>query len=166
MPNRWKPNVTVAAIIERDGHFLLVQEDTADGLRLQLPSGHLDPAESPVQACVREVMEETAFDFTPSALTGIYLNRFVRTRSGADITYLRFVFTGTIGRFHSDRKLDEGIVGTVWMSLAELQASAASLRSPIVLQSLKDYLAGRRFPLDLVHTDASVGCLPLMVQVA
>ena len=101
MPNRWKPNVTVAAIIERDNRFLLVEEETADGLRLQLPSGHLDPAESPQQACVREVLEETAFDFEPSAVVGIYLNRFVRTRAAADITYLRLVFCGQIGQHHA-----------------------------------------------------------------
>ena len=95
MPNRWKPNVTVAAIIERDGRFLLVEEDTADGLRLNNPAGHLDPGESPIEACVREVLEETAHDFAPAALVGVYLNRFTRTRTGHDITYLRFAFAGT-----------------------------------------------------------------------
>ncbi|MFT4241881.1 MAG: NUDIX hydrolase [Acidovorax sp.] len=156
MPNRWKPNVTVAAVIEREGRFLLVEEDTADGLRLNHPAGHLDPGESPVQACVREVLEETAHDFTPTALVGVYLNRFTRTRTGDDITYLRFTFTGTAGAHHAWRQLDDGIVRTVWMTLDEIRASAARLRSPVVLQSIGDYLAGRRFPLDLVHTDASV----------
>ena len=164
MPNRWKPNVTVAAIIERDNRFLLVEEETADGLRLQLPSGHLDPAESPQQACVREVLEETAFDFEPSAVVGIYLNRFVRTRAAADITYLRLVFCGQIGQHHAGRTLDDGIVGTHWLSLAELKANSARLRSPIVLQSIDDYLAGRRYPLDLIHTDASVGLSPFLAQ--
>ena len=82
MPNRWKPNVTVAAIIEQDGRFMLVEEETADGLKLNNPAGHLDPGESPVDACAREALEETAHDFTPTALVGIYLNRFTRTRSG------------------------------------------------------------------------------------
>ena len=139
MPNRWKPNVTVAAIIERDGRFLLVEEDTADGLRLNNPAGHLDPGESPIEACVREVLEETAHDFAPAALVGVYLNRFTRTRTGHDITYLRFAFAGT-----------------VWMTLDELHASAARHRSPLVLQCIQDYLAGQRAPLALIHTDASV----------
>ena len=84
MPNRWKPNVTVAAIIERDGRFLLVEEDTADGLRLNNPAGHLDPGESPIEACVREVLEETAHDFAPAALVGVYMlgSRMERARRG------------------------------------------------------------------------------------
>ncbi len=156
MPNRWKPNVTVAAIIERDGRFLLVEEDTADGLRLNNPAGHLDPGESPIDACAREVLEETAHDFAPTALVGVYLNRFTRTRTGDDITYLRFVFTGTLGTHHGWRALDEGIVRTVWMTLEELRASADRHRSPLVLQCVQDYLAGQRAPLGLIHTDASV----------
>jgi len=135
MPHRWKPNVTVAAVIERDGRFLLVEEDTSDGIRLNNPAGHLDPGESPIQACVREVLEETAFDFKPSALLGIYMNRFVRTKSGADTTYMRFAFTGTVD---------------------EMRAEAHQMRSPLVLQSLDDYLAGQRFALNLIYTDASV----------
>jgi 8-oxo-dGTP pyrophosphatase MutT (NUDIX family) len=156
MPNRWKPNVTVAAVIERDGRFLLVEEDTSDGLRLNNPAGHLDPSESPVQACVREVLEETAFDFTPTALVGVYMNRFVRTRTGADITYMRFTFTGTLGAHHAWRTLDDGIVRAVWMTLDEIKANAARLRSPLVVKSIEDYVVGQRFPLDLIHTDESV----------
>jgi len=156
MPNRWKPNVTVAALIERDGHFLLVEEDTADGLRLNNPAGHLDPGESPIQACIREVLEETAHDFTPTAVVGVYLNRFRRTRTGDDITYLRFAFAGQLGTHHGWRALDEGIVRTVWMTPEEIRATADRHRSPLVLQCLEDYRAGRRAPLELVHTDASV----------
>ncbi|ATH12876.1 MULTISPECIES: NUDIX hydrolase [Delftia] len=156
MPDRWKPNVTVAAIIERDGRFLLVEEDTADGVRYNTPAGHLDPAESPIAACVREVDEETAHDFVPTALVGIYLNRFVRTRTGSDITYLRFAFTGELGGFRPGQPLDDGILRTVWMTLDELKACAAQHRSPLVMQSIEDYLAGRRYPLELIHTDPSV----------
>jgi phosphatase NudJ len=156
MPNRWKPNVTVAAIIERDGKFMLIEENTADGLRLNNPAGHLDPGESPVTACAREVLEETAYDFTPTELVGVYLNRFTRTRTGDDITYLRFAFCGTLGQHYPERPLDEGIIGPVWMSLEELRASTERHRSPLVLQCIEDYLAGRRYPVDLIHTDASV----------
>ena len=156
MPNRWKPNVTVAALIERDGHFLLVEEDTADGLRLNNPAGHLDSGESPIQACIREVLEETAHDFTPTAVVGVYLNRFRRTRTGDDITYLRFAFAGQLGTHHGWRALDEGIVRTVWMTPEEIRATRERHRSPLLLRCLEDYLAGQRFALSLVHTDASV----------
>jgi len=156
MPNRWKPNVTVAALIERDGHFLLVEEDTADGLRLNNPAGHLDPGESPIQACIREVLEETAHDFTPTAVVGVYLNRFRRTRTGDDITYLRFAFAGNVGAHHAWRTLDTGIVRAVWMTADEIRACPERHRSPLLLRCLDDYLAGQRFSLNLVHTDASV----------
>ncbi|MGE8319327.1 MAG: NUDIX hydrolase [Comamonas sp.] len=156
MPNRWKPNVTVAAVIERDGRFLLVEEDTSDGLRLNMPAGHLDPGESLVQACTREVLEETAYDFQPTELLGIYMNRFVRTRSGADTTYMRFSFVGTLGGLHEGQALDDGVVRTVWLTADEIRAESGRMRSPLVLQSLGDYLAGQRFPLGLVYTHPSV----------
>ena len=160
MPNRWKPNVTVSAIIERDGRFLLVEEETADGLRLNTPAGHLDPCESPVDACVREVLEEAAYSFTPTALVGIYMNRFVRTRTGSDITYLRFAFTGDLGVHNAQCHLDEGIVRSIWLTLDELKATAHLHRSPIVLESVQDYLAGQRHDLGLVHADSSIYRLP------
>lgn len=164
MNNRWKPNVTVAAIIERDvggvQKFLLVEEQTRDGLKLNNPAGHLDAGESPVQGCVRETREETAFHFTPTALVGIYMSRFERVQAGLaeplDITYLRFTFCGDLGAPIPDQALDEGIVRTVWLSADEIRACSAQHRSPLVLSSLEDYLAGRRFPLDLVSTDPSV----------
>jgi len=83
---RWKPNVTVAALIERDGRFLLVEEQTSDGLLLNNPAGHLDPGESPIQGVMRETLEETAHHFTPTALVGVYLSRFQRASTGEDIT--------------------------------------------------------------------------------
>ena len=156
MPNRWKPNVTVAAIIERDGRFLLVEETTTDGLKLNNPAGHLDPGESPAQACAREVREETAHEFTPTALVGVYLNRFTKTRTGDDLTYLRFAFTGQLGTHHTWQALDAGIVRTVWMTADEIRACPERHRSPLLLQCLNDYLAGQRAPLELVHTDVSV----------
>lgn len=156
MPNRWKPNVTVAAIVEHDGRFLIVEEETADGLRLNNPAGHLDPGESPLQACVREVLEETAYDFEPQGLVGMYLNRFTRTRTGDDITYLRFAFCGRVGTHHGWRALDDGIVRALWLTLDELRACRERHRSPLLLQCIEDYLAGQRAPLALIHTDASV----------
>ena len=160
MPHRWKPNVTVAAIVEHEGRFLLVEEETADGLRLNNPAGHLDPGESPVDACIREVLEETAYDFEPEALVGMYLNRFTRTRTGDDITYLRFAFCGRVGTHHSWRQLDDGIVRTLWLTLDEIRACRERHRSPLLLQCLEDYLAGRRAPLELIHADPSILSVP------
>lgn len=160
MNARWKPNVTVAAIIEHEGRFLLVEELTRDGLRLNNPAGHLDPGESPRQACVRETLEETAFHFTPTALVGIYMSRFERPVPGQetplDITYLRFAFCGTLGAEVAGQALDEGIVRTLWLSPEEIRACVHLHRSPLLLACMEDYLAGKRYPLDLVTTDPSV----------
>ncbi|MBS0390573.1 MAG: NUDIX hydrolase [Proteobacteria bacterium] len=161
MPNRWKPNVTVAAIVEREGRFLLIEENTADGLRLNNPAGHLDPGESPIAACTRETLEEAGYDFEPTALVGVYLNRFRRTRTGDDITYLRLAFAGNLGAHHAWRALDDGIVRTVWLTPEELRSCRARHRSPLVMRCVEDYLAGRRAPLELIHTDASVLQAPL-----
>jgi 8-oxo-dGTP pyrophosphatase MutT (NUDIX family) len=156
MNTRWKPSVTVAAIIEREGRYLLVEEETPEGLRLNNPAGHLDPGESPEQGVARETLEETAHDFRPTALVGIYLSRFQRESTGEDITYLRFAFCGELGAFDARRTLDTGIVRTLWMTPDELRASAERHRSPLVLRCIDDHLAGRRLPLDAVTTDLSV----------
>ena len=156
MSTRWKPSVTVAAIIERDGRYLLVEEHTPEGLRLNNPAGHLDPGEGPEQGVAREALEETAFSFTPTALVGVYLSRFQRASTGEDITYLRFAYCGDLGAFDPRRTLDTGIVRTVWMSPDEVRASADRHRSPLVLRCIEDHRAGQRFPLTTVHTDLSV----------
>lgn len=163
MPKRWSPSVTVAAVIERGGRFLLVEEHTPEGLRLNNPAGHLEPRESLQQACVREVLEETAHDFTPTALVGTYLARFQRVLpdgSVDDISYLRFAFCGALGSAVPGRALDHGIERTLWMTLEELQASQPRHRSPMLLQCVQDYLRGQRLPLGAAHTDPSVFCEP------
>jgi ADP-ribose pyrophosphatase YjhB (NUDIX family) len=154
-PQRWKPSVTVAAIVEREGRYLLVEEETREGLRLNNPAGHLDPLESIEHGVMREVLEETARRFTPEALVGIYLSRF-RRADGEDVTYLRFAFTGTVSEPEPGRALDTGIVRTLWMTPAELRASAALHRSPLLLQCMEDHLAGRRFPLEVLQTHRSL----------
>lgn len=163
MNTRWKPSVTVAAIIERDGRFLLVEEMTVDGLRLNNPAGHLDPGESPLEGCAREALEETAHRFTPTQLVGVYLSRLQRPIPGSaeveDITYLRFAFCGELGELQAGRTLDEGIVRTVWLTPEEVRASRERHRSPLVLRCMEDYLRGQRFPLELVYTDPSVQAL-------
>lgn len=156
MQTRWKPNVTVAAVIERNGRFLLVEEETADGLMLNNPAGHLDPGESPEQGCVREVAEETAHAFKPTALLGIYLARSRRPEAGHDITYLRMAFRGELGPHDPSRQLDTGIVRTLWLTAEEVRASSHRHRSPLLLQCVEDYLAGASAPLSLLHTDASI----------
>ena len=163
MDIRWKPSVTVAAVIERDGRFLLVEEHTPEGLRLNNPAGHLDPGESPAEACARETLEETAHSFRPTALVGVYLSRFQRpdpeVGTVQDITYLRFAFCGELGEAQAGRALDAGIVRTLWMSPDEIRASRAQHRSPLLLQCMEDYLAGQRHTLDLIYTDAAVNGL-------
>jgi 8-oxo-dGTP pyrophosphatase MutT (NUDIX family) len=155
-PARFSPSVTVAAIIEDRGRFLVVEEETPEGVRLNNPAGHLERGESPLQGVVREMLEETARDFEPRALVGVYLSRFQRPALALDVTYLRFAFTGDIGERIAGRSLDAGILRTLWMTPDEIRASAARHRSPLVLRCMEDHLAGRRFPLDLVTTDPSV----------
>lgn len=139
------PRVTVAAVIERDGKFLFVEEDQ-DGRRvLNQPAGHLDPGESVITACAREVMEETAHEFEPTGLVGIY--RYYYAAKG--VTFLRFCFSGRIVKEEKGKALDKEIVALHWLTPAELKAKAPMHRSPLVQQCVDDYLAGRRFPIDL-----------------
>jgi 8-oxo-dGTP pyrophosphatase MutT (NUDIX family) len=155
MSTIWKPSVTVAAVILRDGKFLLIEEETSDGIRLNQPAGHLDPFESLAQAVTRETLEETAYDFTPSALVGVYLSRYLSSRTGEDVTYVRFAFIGDLGA-QNDRPLDTGILRTVWMTIDELRACPERHRSPLVMQCALDYLDGKRAPLALLYTHPGV----------
>lgn len=151
----WKPSVTVAAVIERDGHFLLVEEETSEGVRFNQPAGHLDPNESLIDAVARETLEEAAHDFTPTALLGMYMTRYLSSRTGREVTYLRFAFTGELGRAHN-RPLDHGILRIVWMTRDEMLTCIDKHRSPLVLRCVDDYLAGKRAPLSIIYTHPSV----------
>jgi len=159
LETRWKPSVTVAAIIERDGLYLLVEEMTSDGLKLNNPAGHLDPGEGLAEAAAREALEETARPFVPEALVVVYMARLLRAATGEDITYLRFAFCGRVGEAIAGQALDHPVVRTLWMSLDELRASRARHRSPMVLQCIEDHHAGRRYPVGLLSTDPTVAAL-------
>jgi 8-oxo-dGTP pyrophosphatase MutT (NUDIX family) len=151
MTDYWKPAVTVAAIIERDGRFLLVEEETSDGVFFNQPAGHLDPGETLEHAVTRETMEESAYDFTPTALVGVYMSRYLSSRTNKEVTYVRFAFCGELGA-HYDRPLDKGILRAVWMTYDELLQCQHRHRSPLVLRSVEDYLNGQRAPLSLLYT--------------
>jgi ADP-ribose pyrophosphatase YjhB (NUDIX family) len=146
MAEIWKPDVTVAAIVEREGRFLLVEEQTESGLLFNQPAGHLEDEESLKAAVIRETLEETAWDFEPEELVGIYRWRV----PGRNVTYLRFAFSGRLGSHHAHRELDEGIVRAVWQTPAEIRAGRERHRSPLVERCVEDYLSGRRAPLDLL----------------
>ncbi|MGI9150866.1 MAG: NUDIX hydrolase [Limnohabitans sp.] len=160
MNKRWKPSVTVAAIIAREGRYLLIEEHTPEGLRLNNPAGHLDPGESPEVGCAREALEETTHTFQPTALVGIYISRLQRParedRVAEDVTYFRLAFCGELGDCVPGATLDKGIVRTLWMTPDEIRANQHRLRSPLVLRCMEDHLAGQRFPLSLIYTDPSV----------
>jgi 8-oxo-dGTP pyrophosphatase MutT (NUDIX family) len=156
MNERWKPSVTVAAIVEHGGRYLLVEEQTPEGLCLNNPAGHLDRGESLLQAVVREALEETARRFTPTALVGVYMARLQRPRRDEDVTYLRFAFCGAVGDAEAGRALDDGIVRTLWLTPDEIRASRARHRSPLLLRCVEDHLAGRRYPLEVLVADPTL----------
>ena len=142
----WKPNTTVAAIVERDNKFLLVEEITERGNRFNQPAGHLEDNETLIQAVIRETMEEAAYEFTPEFLLGVY--QWKHTLN--DTTYLRFAFIGKAGVHYPMQELDEGIVQAVWMDIDEIRDKANLMRSPQVLTCIEDYLAGKRYPLEVI----------------
>lgn len=144
----WKPNATVAAVVERDGLFLLVEERIAGELKLNQPAGHVEFGESIAAAAVRETLEETAYHFKPGALVGIYQ---WSPPEKPEVTYLRFAFSGEITGFEAGRALDTDIERAVWLSRDELVARTSQHRSPLLLACVDDYLAGHRYPLELLR---------------
>ena len=142
----WKPHVTVAAVVERDGRFLLVEEETESGLRFNQPAGHLECREALTDAVRRETLEETGYHFEPKALIGIYNWR----NEARDLTYLRFAFAGEITGHDATRPLDAGIVAAHWLTLAEIEVRRSEHRSLMVMRCIEDCLRGQRFSLELI----------------
>lgn len=145
----WKPHSTVAALCERDGQFLLVKESVGEKLVFNQPAGHLEPNESLLDAVIRETFEETQYEFTPTGLLGIYRSI---PEDAPEITYLRFLFVGEVGRSFEGR-LDEGIISTHWMSYDEIVACREQHRSPLVMQCVDDYLQKQPVPLEILSPE-------------
>jgi ADP-ribose pyrophosphatase YjhB (NUDIX family) len=141
-----RPDLTVAAVIERNGEFLFVEERVGSRMVFNQPAGHVERGEQLIDAVIRETLEETAWTFVPHALIGVYLwDQLDRQRS-----YLRFTFTGEITGHDPHRPLDRGIERTLWMDREQLRSCSGQLRSPMVLTCIEDYLAGRRYPLEML----------------
>jgi 8-oxo-dGTP pyrophosphatase MutT (NUDIX family) len=142
-----RPDLTVAAIVEREGEFLLVEERAGNAMVFNQPAGHVERGEDLIQAVIRETLEETAWTFRPVALTGVYLwDQPEKQRS-----FLRFTFCGHVTQHDPTRRLDRGIDRALWMNRAQLVTRSARLRSPMVLRCIDDYIEGRRYPLDIVQ---------------
>lgn len=140
--------LTVAAVIRRDDRFLLVEEQIGERRLLNQPAGHVEAGESPQAAVVREVMEETGLSFTPEHIIGLY--QWPLADGSASV--LRIAYAGSVAAGHSGRPRDSDILRTLWLPMADIRARAERLRSPLVLQTLDDALAGRRHPLELITT--------------
>lgn len=142
----WAPDVTVAAICERDGRFLLVEElaKSSQKIVFNQPAGHIEKGETIIEAVVRETLEETCRHFTPQALVGLY-----RLPLESGKTYIRYTFCGSVSDIDEQAQLDPDITDTHWLTLDEIRANK-SLRSPLVLRCINDYLDGKRYPLDVL----------------
>ena len=139
-----RPVVTVATIVARDGAFLLIEEETSSGVRINQPAGHLEPRETLAAAAMRETLEETGYRVTPTALVGVY--RWHSPDTGA--TFIRFAFAAEVVAHDAARPLDVGILRVLWLTYDELKAKRAKHRSPLVLRCVDDYRSGSRRPLE------------------
>ncbi len=142
----WKPHVTVAAIAQIQGKFLMVEEVIDGSIVYNQPAGHLEPGETLLQAVVRETLEETAWHFKPNAVTGIY--QWHNNKS--DTSFIRFCFSGDCLQHDQHRPLDSDIQQAVWLSMDDIEKRSRDLRSPMVLQCLRDYLNGNQQPLSIL----------------
>jgi 8-oxo-dGTP pyrophosphatase MutT (NUDIX family) len=157
----WTPSVTVAAVIERDGRYLFVEEEVGGRVVLNQPAGHWEPGETLVAACARETLEETGYEVVPTALVGVYRwhlpdgrQRGDATGAASGVTFLRFTFAGELVGWDPERPLDHEIRRVLWLDPDAPAAEASRHRSPLVARCIADHRAGRRFPLEaLVHVE-------------
>lgn len=155
-----RPDLTVAAVVERDGQFLLVEERVGNRMVFNQPAGHVERGEQFIDAVVRETLEETAWTFKPQALIGIYLwEQTERQRS-----FLRVTYVGEVTEHDPNRPLDRGIERAVWLTRDQIVARSARLRSPMVLRCIDDYLDGARYPLDVAKHVLKDGVLSAEVR--
>jgi len=143
----WKPHVTVAAITEKDGKFLMVEEKKDDQMVINQPAGHLEPNETLIEAVIRETLEETAWRFQPDYLIGVY-----QWQNTENTSFLRFAFAGNCDAYDSSRALDPDIHQAIWMDINAIQSDPTRLRSPLVLKCLTDYINGHHYPLTLLSS--------------
>lgn len=139
-------HVTASSVLEKDGRFLLVEEVANGRTVINQPSGHVEERESPIDATVRETMEETGWLYQPSAIVGIYFYY----QSTTNITYQRICFTGKLIRHDTDHPLDSVIIQPLWLTRDELALQIHRIRSPMVMRCVDDYLAGKRYDLKLI----------------
>lgn len=143
----WAPHVVVAAIVERDGRYLIVEEMIAGERRLNQPAGHWEQGETLIEAVQRETLEESAWEIEPRSVLGVY----VWQPASLPYPFVRFAFVADALRHHPDRSLDEGILRALWLTPDELLARSDELRSPSVMQCIEDHRAGRSYPLSMIH---------------
>jgi 8-oxo-dGTP pyrophosphatase MutT (NUDIX family) len=144
---QWTPHKTVATVVEKDGHFLIVEESVEGKVVYNQPAGHIEQGESLFEGAIRETLEETAWLVTLTGFLGLYQY----TAESNRICYVRSCFIATPRQHFPDRPLDTGVLRALWMTRADLLKRQEQMRSPIVLRVIDDYLAGRHYPLDLVH---------------
>ncbi len=144
MNKNWFPHVTVATIVEKDGKFLMVEEDLHGKKLLNQPAGHLDEGETLVQAAIRETQEESAWHVEISHL--IEFSQW--TSPNSNTHFLRACFAGKAIKHFPKQKLDDGIIRALWMSRDEVKQNSQRLRSPLVLDHIDHYIAGKRYDLD------------------
>ena len=141
-----RTDLTVSAVIERDGRFLIVEERSSGLIVINHPGGHIESGESPEQAVVRETLEETGCTINVGGLLGIYLWIHPQTRQ----QFLRIVYVGNYLSHDEDRALDDSVYAIHWLTPADLQRRLEKLRTPIVMRCVEDYLAGKRQPESLL----------------
>lgn len=143
----WRPRVTVATVVPQDGRFLLVEEIVHGRKVINQPAGHLESGESLQQAAIRETLEETGWHIELECLIGV--QQWTSTASGSQ--FVRFTFGANPLRHDPAQALDDGILGTLWLGREQILAMAGQMRSPLVLDSIDEWIAGRRLPLDCVR---------------